>query len=988
VRRKRSQSSTGPSIWPTLVVFAALTALIVVAGYLAWREQAQAVRAGAEETLAAVGDLKADEITDWLKERRADAEAVRSNPLMVSSIQSWLAGDPTPDFTLGVEPLLRSIQASHRYAYLAIVDTSGRIRYTVPAGAATEPSLQAGTAIAQARTDGAVTWTDLFLDADRHPRMDFVAPLILTGDPSSPPSASGDSQPATAPSGYIGAVILQVDPERFLFPLIQTWPLPSMSGETLLVERRGDQAVYLNDLRHRRGTALDLSKPLTALEQPGVLAVLGSRGVVQGVDYRGARVLADIQPVADTDWLMVAKVDQEEVLGAVTTRGWVTAALTGAAVVLVGGVMLLVLRQRRLRAAAALAASETQREQLSRRLDDLTRNANDAVLLLDADLDVLDANVRAEELYDRSRAELLQLNLSDLREADQPVTLEERATQIERSGGLVYESLNRRRDSSVFPVEVSARRIRDEGAPLYQLIVRDISERKQAEAELRASEERFRSAVEGAPVAIFVQTKGRFAYANPAALTAFGAATDGELVGTPVLDRFVPEVRDQVADRIAALNEQRRSVPLAEETIVRLDSSRFLAEVSAVPIHWSGSDGALVFFTDVTERREAEQRLRTSTARLARAQGLAHLGDWEWDVSEGSVTWSDETYRIFGVPPDFPTAFETIVPMIHPDDRAENERAVTALLDGLDSTDLEFRIVRPDGETRHIHQTVQMRRDEAGAAVLGFGVMQDVSELRRAEAELRQLTLELERRVEERTAQLTAANQELEAFSYSVSHDLRAPLRHIGGFTELLERRYGEALDDKAHHYMTTIRDAARQMGALIDDLLQFSRAGRVEMKLAEVPMDELVAETLERIREDAGERRIEWTVAPLPVVWGDSALLRQVWTNLLDNAVKYTRTRETAHIAIEVTETDGEHEFIVRDDGVGFDMAYVDKLFGVFQRLHRSDEFEGTGIGLANVRRIVGRLGGRTWADGVEGEGAAFHFSLPRRKEDTEWSS
>ena len=227
--------------------------------------------------------------------------------------------------------------------------------------------------------------------------------------------------------------------------------------------------------------------------------------------------------------------------------------------------------------------------------------------------------------------------------------------------------------------------------------------------------------------------------------------------------------------------------------------------------------------------------------------------------------------------------------------------------------------------------------------------------------------------------QLQAANAELEAFSYSVSHDLRAPLRHIDGFADMLARHARESLDEKSRRFLATISESAKRMGSLIDDLLVFSRMGRAEMRTGRIDMDALTRDVIREVMQEAKGRRIEWKCDVLPDVTGDTALLRQVLVNLLSNAVKYTRPRDPAHVGIGCTDGEpGEKIFFVRDNGVGFDMAYADKLFGVFQRLHKASEFEGTGIGLANVRRIIFRHGGRTWAESAPGEGATFYFTLP----------
>jgi light-regulated signal transduction histidine kinase (bacteriophytochrome) len=246
---------------------------------------------------------------------------------------------------------------------------------------------------------------------------------------------------------------------------------------------------------------------------------------------------------------------------------------------------------------------------------------------------------------------------------------------------------------------------------------------------------------------------------------------------------------------------------------------------------------------------------------------------------------------------------------------------------------------------------------------------------RRAE-EIRKLNLELE----SRALELQSSNKELESFAYSVSHDLRAPLRHLVGYSELLQKHAASFLDDKSRRYTQTILESSKRMGNLIDDLLAFSRIGRAETRKTSVNLDQLVKEVVAEIRQDAQGREVQWKIAALPTCYGDRSMLRLVLMNLLSNAVKFTRARKQSVVEVGyVDRNGGEFEVFVKDNGAGFDMQYVNKLFGVFQRLHRAEEFEGTGIGLAIVQRVVQRHGGRVWAEGEIDKGATFYFTLPK---------
>ena len=381
---------------------------------------------------------------------------------------------------------------------------------------------------------------------------------------------------------------------------------------------------------------------------------------------------------------------------------------------------------------------------------------------------------------------------------------------------------------------------------------------------------------------------------------------------------------------------------------------------------------------DALVREEAE--LRASEARLNDAQRIAHVGNWELDLAHNVLVWSDEIYRMFEIDPGaFGASYEAFLDTIHPDDRDLVNRAYTESVASRTPYDIVHRLLMKDGRIKYVNERCETDYDAAGQPVRSMGTVHDITERKRAEDEIIELNRALEERVVQRTAQLETANQELEAFAYSVSHDLRAPLRAIEGFSHILEEDYGGQLDGEGLRLLGVVRSNVKRMACLIGDILDFSRMGRRELRAVAVDMNRLAHEVAEELQAATSGRVLRFEIADLPPAQGDRALLRQVLTNLMDNAVKFTQLRTEAVVEVGGATQAGENVYYVKDNGVGFDMRYADKLFGVFERLHAQEQFEGTGIGLAIVKRVVVRHGGRVWAQGAVGEGAAFSFALPR---------
>lgn len=379
---------------------------------------------------------------------------------------------------------------------------------------------------------------------------------------------------------------------------------------------------------------------------------------------------------------------------------------------------------------------------------------------------------------------------------------------------------------------------------------------------------------------------------------------------------------------------------------------------------------------DITERKLAEAALRDSEDRFrTMANSIPQLA---WIArADGSIHWYNERwYHYTGVTPGQMEDWGW--------QRVHDPRSLPVMMEKWreaielgEPFEMEFPLRGADGVFRAFLTRVQPFRNAEGQVEQWFGTNTNVETLKQAEEKIRLLNTELEQRVIQRTSQLEAANRELEAFSYSVSHDLRAPLRAVDGFSQALLEDYAPLLPEDGRRYIETIRKGAQKMGTLIDDLLVFSRLGRQPMNQQKVETAKLVREVLDELVAQETGREIEVHVGDLPICTGDPALLRQVWVNLLSNALKYTRKREVSRVEVDFETTSAGTVYSVRDNGSGFDMRYAGKLFGVFQRLHRMEDYEGTGVGLAIVQRVIQRHGGRIWAESSLDQGTTFSFTL-----------
>jgi PAS domain S-box-containing protein len=464
-----------------LIIFFVLIIVVNILCFFYFENQKDHIKKEKQNELMAIADLKVDQIVNWRNERLADLSAILDNPLIVSQLYHWLRDPKANRQKEEILTWMKSLHGHSRYERVIIINSEQSIQLLMPEGqdilGPNDKRL-----ISESMKSGRMIFSDLYSSKfAKATRLSLVAPIALPGQNSGIPD---------------GAFLMRIDPYAFLYPLVQSWPTPSRTAETTLVRREGNEVVFLNELRHLSNTALTLRYPLEEKDLIASMAARGVDGVVEGIDYRGIRVLAAIKPVPESTWIVIAKVDAEEVYAPIRERFWIVLIIGGVLIVAAGAGVGLVWRNQQAQGYRKQYEGELEKLALIRHFEYLTRYANDIIVMTDKYGRIMEANEKAVASYGYSRDELLQTNIADLQAHD---TLEDYELQMKRlegimANGLVFETVHRRKDGTTFPVEVSAREIKIEGTVFFQSIIRDISERKQSEAKLSlAMEELTRS---------------------------------------------------------------------------------------------------------------------------------------------------------------------------------------------------------------------------------------------------------------------------------------------------------------------------------------------------------------------------------------------------------------------------------------------------------------------------------------------------------------
>ncbi len=937
-----------------VVIIAALGAGLLGRAYFNW--QRTIIEEQKLSELSAIRDLKVGQIVEWRAIRVADGRAVTGNSIVADELDEWLSGASGDSGEGQLRLWLDSMNERGGYASSSIVVVDGSRWLSSTGGTAPGAhDLQAARTVVES---GEATMTDLFINQETgRAELDVIAPMM---------PITGRAQ---------AALIMRSDPEDYLFPLIQGWPTPSRTSETLLVLKDGDSVLFLNDLRFKKNAALRFRKPITDSTLLASQAIAGGDSrVVKGVDYRGQSVVGAVAPVPDSPWYIVAKVDTAEEFAGIVLAQRRTALAVGMVVLLLGLSFGLLWRQRTVSYYRETLESERAARLLEARYDYLTRYANDLVLLFDADLRIVQANERAIAEYGYTSKELLGMTPLDLRtpeELERP-SLAELIAQDGDSA--LYQIEHARKDGSHLNLEVSARRIEVDGTYLFIAIMRDITERLAIDAALRQSEDKFRYVFDHDGSAKSLTKPSGEISVNDAFLDMLGYTRE-ELGEDGTWQQLThPDDREASAALVACLMSGERDSARFEKRYVHKNGSIVWADVTTALRRTEGGEPDYFMTTvlDVTARKLAEDELSRQVALFTLAIEALPVGVFMVEAPGGQPLVVNELAKtLLG---------RGILPDANEKNLAETSKAYRAGSDERYPVD-EMPIVQGiRGEPGHIDDMEVERPDGSRVSLEVFGTpvadangviwaslagFLDITERKVAEVALRESTDELMR-----------SNAELEKFAYVASHDLQEPLRMISSYTQLLQRRYQGQLDADADEFIGYAVDGANRMQALIRELLVYSRVGTQGAPLARNDLNEILDTVMHELGPLIVENDVVVTRDPMPAIECDPVQVRQVFQNLISNAVKFHGSERPA-VHVGARQDGPGWVFSVEDNGIGIEDRYFERIFVIFKRLESRSEYAGTGMGLAISKRIVERHGGRIWVESRLGEGSTFYFTL-----------
>jgi PAS domain S-box-containing protein len=953
-----TQRQKPPTPWPQIVLFIVISISIIVVGSLYHNNQKKILLSEKQLELSAIADLKIRQITQWRFERLGDGKFLGENILLITKFSEFLRKPTNKQLHYDILQSLKSLTENFDYKSTLLTDNAGNVRLAYPnqdtiIGDYLHPLL---TDIIKNRK---VVLTDLHrASIISFIHLDLVVPLI--------DRSLNDTL-------VQGLLTLRVDPQKVLYPLVQSWPTPSKSAETLLFRRDGDEIVYLNELRHLKNTELNLRKPLSTKMLPAAMAIQGIEGTVNGIDYRNVPVVAAMKKIPGTQWYMVSKIDRSEVLSSLDDQMNMIVIILILFIITSGLFLGFLIWDQRMRFYREKYENELEHLALVKHFDYILKYANDIILLIGTDLNITEANDRALEAYKYERSELIGMNIRKLWSPEVESQLAEQIKTLDENQFSIFETRHIRKDRSVFPIEISARMVDIEGVNYYQSIGRDISERKFAEDTLRESEDRFRKIFEESPFPMIMTGKDFSIIRANLSFCKMIGYDEEELKSFTFIDFTHPDYIE--GDEISLMRLIAGEIPIyhTEKRYIRKDKSIIWGSttVSIVRNNQNEVQLFLAMVEDISSRKEAQVEREKSFSLLKATLESTADGILVVDEFGKIVQFNQKFTEMWRIPQEILDSGDdddalgyVKDQLINPGTFLENVKHLYAEPESITFDLLEFK----DGRIFERYSQPQRISGKSVGRVWSF---RDITEKKRAESEL----ITAKEKAEEGDRLKTA-------FLHNISHEIRTPMNAIIGFSTLLKEP--DLPESEYHQYIDIIFQSSNQLLSIINDIVDIANveSGQVKMNFREMNLNS----SLKSLNEQFSYKEKEYKI-PINLSTGlpdkeakivtDGIKLIQILSNLINNSVKFTRKGQ---IDFGYVLKGSFLEFFVKDTGIGISSDHIGKIFDRFYQVDGavSRQFGGTGLGLSICKAYVELLGGEIGVTSQPDEGTLFRFSIP----------
>jgi PAS domain S-box-containing protein len=908
--------------------------------------------------LSAISYLKIRQITQWRMGQINNGTFLGENILLVKKHSDYLKNPSNLLLKKEILQSLKSLTENFDYRNALLIDKTGNVSLSYPS----EDSLIGNhlkkllPGIIENRK---VVLTDLHrVDLVSFIHLDLVIPLI------------DRSQNDTV---VLGLITLRVDPREVLYPLLQSWPVPSKSAETLLIRREGDEIIYLNEQRYSNNRGGILKKSVSSEKLPEAMAVEGITGTTDGIDYRNVPVVAAMNKIPGTQWYMVAKMDREEILSALTYQIKVILIILVLFIITSGSILLFLIRNQRVNYYREKYENELDRLTLVKHFDYILKFANDIILLIDSNLSIVEANDRALEAYQYSRDELIGMKLDKIRAPETLSELDGNLKIVAENESATFETVHQRKDNSTFPVEVSSRLIIIEGLWYYQSIGRDITERKRVENTLKDSENRFRKIFEESPFSMLMTGKDfTIIRANSSFCNMIGykeeelrSFTFRNFTHSDYISRDEVSLMKMISGEIPVYHTEKRYI-CKDRSIIWGSTT-----VSIIRNERDEIQFFLVMIEDITLRNKAEAELDNSVSMLKATFESTEDGLLVVD-SDGKIVQLNKKFTdMWHIPEEILVSMEDRLALdyvrnelIDPESFVENVKRLYSKPEETSFDLLEFK----DGRFFERYSQPQMINGKDVGRVWSF---RDITRQKKAEADL----IKAKERAEESDKLKTA-------FLHNVSHEIRTPMNAIIGFSTLLNEP--GSTEDERRQYTDIISRSGSQLLSIINDIVDIANveSGQARVNLSEINLNSTLKSLNEQFSINSKEKNVA-LVLEMPMADKDSTLvtdntkLVQILSNLINNALKFTKNGQ---IAFGYTVKDNFIEFYVKDTGIGIHPEQYSRIFERFYQIDSaiSRQYSGTGLGLSICKGYVELLGGSIRVESEPGIGTCFIFTVP----------